>query len=98
MFYFLPRLTTLSTLSEDQSDLSDLELIQHLNVDVIRLTKLLGGNLFLGAYKTCVDDSTLRTRLNKISSKMLVRIANTEDPDQFFRSSLVCVYAVCLAL
>ena len=43
MYLFL-RLTTLSTLSEDQSDLSDLELIQHLNVDVIRLTKLLGGN------------------------------------------------------
>ncbi|XP_052799724.1 neurofibromin-like isoform X3 [Mya arenaria] len=35
------RLMTLSTCSEDQSDLSDLELIQHLNVDVNRLTKLL---------------------------------------------------------
>ncbi|KAH3876996.1 hypothetical protein DPMN_000850 [Dreissena polymorpha] len=35
------KLMTLSTCSEDQSDLSDLELIQHLNVDVTRLTKLL---------------------------------------------------------
>ncbi|KAL3856417.1 hypothetical protein ACJMK2_011181 [Sinanodonta woodiana] len=35
------RLTTLSACNEDQSDLSDLELIQHINVDVSRLTKLL---------------------------------------------------------
>lgn len=37
------RLTTLSGCSDDQSDLSDLELIQHINVDVSRLTKLLSG-------------------------------------------------------
>lgn len=43
IYFLLPRLHTLSGCSEDQSDLSDLELIQHLNVDVNRLTKLLGG-------------------------------------------------------
>ena len=42
--FALYRLMTLSAVSEDQSDLSDLELIQHLNVDVTRLTKLLSGN------------------------------------------------------
>jgi len=44
--YEFCRLMLLSTSSEDQSDLSDLELIQHLNVDVIRLTKLLSGKLY----------------------------------------------------
>ncbi|XP_041348224.1 neurofibromin-like isoform X2 [Gigantopelta aegis] len=35
------RLVTLSTCSEDASDLSDLELIQHMNMDLIRLSRLL---------------------------------------------------------
>ncbi|XP_067682311.1 neurofibromin-like isoform X6 [Haliotis asinina] len=35
------RLVTLSTCSEDPSDLTDLELIQHMNMDLARLSKLL---------------------------------------------------------
>ena len=43
---FLCRLTALSTPGEpreDVSDYTDLELIQHINVDIARLTKLLNG-------------------------------------------------------
>ncbi|XP_050410069.1 neurofibromin isoform X2 [Patella vulgata] len=35
------RLTALTNPSDDPSDLSDLELIQHMNMDIVRLTKLL---------------------------------------------------------
>ena len=38
------RLTALSTSSEDVTEYPDLELIQHINVDCIRLNKLLHGN------------------------------------------------------
>ena len=40
-------LTALSTCNEDQSDMSDLELIQHINVDIVRLIKLLNGKKHL---------------------------------------------------
>lgn len=37
------RLQELSACSEENPDYSDIELIQHINVDVHRLTKLLSG-------------------------------------------------------
>ena len=43
---FLCRLVTLSTCNDDPSDLSDLELIQHMNMDLARLSKLLNGNTY----------------------------------------------------
>ncbi|XP_029652888.1 neurofibromin-like [Octopus sinensis] len=53
------RLTTLSTCSEDQSDLSDLDLIQHINVDMIRLIKLL--NEISSKFKTLKQKSVIYT-------------------------------------
>lgn len=44
------RLQELSACSEENPDYSDIELIQHIDLDVNRLTKLLTGNL--GAYST----------------------------------------------
>jgi len=43
------RLATLCNVGEDTSDITDIELIQHINVDCPRLTKLLSGlyHLFL---------------------------------------------------
>ncbi len=40
---FLKRLQELSSSNEENPDLSDIELIQHINVDTIRLIKLLNG-------------------------------------------------------
>lgn len=40
------RLQELSTTSEENPDFSDIELIQHIDLDVPRLTKLLSGNFF----------------------------------------------------
>lgn len=42
-FYVLSRLQELSSSNEENPDLSDIELIQHINVDTIRLIKLLNG-------------------------------------------------------
>ena len=41
MNYYRLRLTALSNSNEDTSDYIDLELIQHINVDCVRLNKLL---------------------------------------------------------
>lgn len=38
------RLQELANCNEETSDFSDIELIQHINVDVDRLTRLLNGN------------------------------------------------------
>jgi len=40
------RLATLCNVGEDTSDITDIELIQHINVDCARLTKLLSGTYF----------------------------------------------------
>ncbi len=40
---FQYRLQELSSSNEENPDLSDIELIQHINVDTIRLIKLLNG-------------------------------------------------------
>ena len=40
------RLATLCNVGEDTSDITDIELIQHINVDCARLTKLLSGMYF----------------------------------------------------
>ena len=42
----LCRLATLCNVGEDTSDITDIELIQHINVDCARLTKLLTGACF----------------------------------------------------
>lgn len=46
-FLFMYRLQELSACNEENPDYSDIELIQHINVDVVRLTKLLSGKLYL---------------------------------------------------
>ena len=40
------RLQELSVSAEENADFSDIRLIEHINVDIDRLTKLLGGNAF----------------------------------------------------
>ena len=44
-FVGMHRLQELSSSNEENPDLSDIELIQHINVDTIRLIKLLNGKL-----------------------------------------------------
>jgi neurofibromin 1 len=41
--FFSSRLQELSACNEENPDYSDIELIQHINVDVNRLTRLLNG-------------------------------------------------------
>lgn len=41
------RLQELAKCGDENADYSDIELIQHINVDVYRLTKLLNGNLVI---------------------------------------------------
>lgn len=43
--FYIFRLQELSTCNEENPDYSDIELIQHINVDVVRLIKLLNGKL-----------------------------------------------------
>lgn len=43
IYHILSRLQELSSSNEENPDLSDIELIQHINVDTIRLIKLLNG-------------------------------------------------------
>ena len=43
-FIYFYRLVTLAQV-EEIADMSDLELIQHMNMDLCRLTKLLNGNV-----------------------------------------------------
>lgn len=47
------RLTNLAGVNDDQIDLSDLELIQHINVDMLRLIKLLNGELNINGGVNC---------------------------------------------
>ncbi len=56
-FHRDPRLVALAQV-EDASDLSDLELIQHMNMDLARLTKLLNGtqSQVLNAHKALVNN------------------------------------------
>ena len=69
-------LTALSNSTEDVSDYTDIELIQHINVDCVRLMKLLNGGfaflVFIRIYvighvsgkKICVDKACMyRNRL-----------------------------------
>ena len=48
------RLASLSSCNDDTSDYTDLELIQHINVDCIRLTKLLTGTGVCACVRGCV--------------------------------------------
>lgn len=45
------RLQELSSSNEENPDLTDIELIQHINVDTIRLIKLLNGN----GFQNCIE-------------------------------------------
>lgn len=47
IFLFNFRLQELSGSNEENPDLIDIELIQHINLDVTRLTKILSGKLIL---------------------------------------------------
>ncbi|ESO97611.1 hypothetical protein LOTGIDRAFT_104331 [Lottia gigantea] len=59
------RLTALQNPSDDQSDLSDLELIQHMNMDIARLTKLLNEVSKFRNLKTKPVAITLSQNLEK---------------------------------
>ena len=52
--YPIYRLQELSSNNEENPDLSDIELIQHINVDTIRLIKLLNGNFQLNFYLSII--------------------------------------------
>lgn len=58
------RLTALSTCNEDQSDMSDLELIQHINVDILRLIKLL--NDIVTKFRTLKQKAVIYTLAHNI--------------------------------
>lgn len=45
------KLQELSTSTDENPDYTDLELIQHINVDVVKLTRLLNGKNELSFYK-----------------------------------------------
>lgn len=45
------RLQELSSSNEENPDLSDIELIQHINVDTVRLIKLLNGTICISSLK-----------------------------------------------
>jgi len=62
-------LATLCNVGEDTSDITDIELIQHINVDCPRLTKLLSGLFstnFCRMLLTEFNDLTQLQRTNQI--------------------------------
>ena len=70
------RLTALSNASEDTSDYIDLELIQHINVDCVRLNKLL--NECVQKFRTLKNKVllVLAQSLEKVHVKLMSVVLN----------------------
>lgn len=63
------RIQELTSCSEENPDYNDIELIQHIDMDMIKLTKLLQGKYYYGRFLKINNSSSIAETITKFRSK-----------------------------
>lgn len=63
------RIQELTSCSEENPDYNDIELIQHIDMDMIKLTKLLQGKYYYGLFLKINNSSSIAETITKFRSK-----------------------------